>query len=143
MMLYSIHCGIFLSLDISYIMEILILVLFYYLAQNPDFSKSIQPLMEQLKDSQQMLNFLKDLASFTKAFGNIDPSAFASAFQSNPTQATNNSTQAQPESDSKDANTAESTTQDAQKEKHPQSPTSGIADEFIQNILDSYLNKAT
>ena len=142
MMIYSIQCGIFLSLDISYIMEILILVLFYYLAQNPEFSKSIQPLMEQLKDSQQMLNFLKDLASFTKAFGNIDPSAFASAFQSNPTQAPH-PTQAQPQSDNKGANTAESTTQDAQKEKHPQSPTSGIADEFIQNILDNYLNKAT
>ena len=141
MMIYSIRCGIFLSLNISYIMEILILVLFYYLAQNPEFSKSIQPLMEQLKDSQQMLNFLKDLASFTKAFGNIDPSAFTSAFQSNNAKPANNPTQTQ--SDNKNANTAENTTQDTQKEKHPQSPTSGIADEFIQNILDSYLNKAT
>jgi len=49
-------------------MEILMLVLLYYLSQNPDFSDSVKPLMAKLKDSEQMLCFLKDLSSFTQTF---------------------------------------------------------------------------
>jgi hypothetical protein len=109
-------------------MEILILVLFYYLAQNPDFSKSVQPLMEKLKDSEQMLNFLKDLSKFTQAFGNINPSMFTGNPQSQDTKA-------EKEDDT-------NKTSSEKEEKNPQSPTQGIADEFIQNILNSYLNKS-
>ena len=92
------------------------LVLFYYLSQNPDFAKSVQPLMSQIKDSQQMLSFLNDLSKFSETF---------STFKSDK----------QPEKQEK--------TEKEQKkdEKDPQSPTLGIADEFIQNILDSYLKK--
>ena len=96
-------------------MEILILVLLYYLSQNPDFSDSVRPLMEKLKNSEQMLNFLKDLSNFTKTFSTFQCGA-------------NKGEQAQTASPS------------TEKEK-PQSPTEGIADEFIQNILDSYLKK--
>ena len=97
-------------------MEILILVLLYYLSQNPDFSDSVRPLMEQLKNSEQMLNFLKDLSNFTKTF---------STFKNDcPTQKTEKPTPPLKED----------------KEK-PQSPTEGIADEFIQNILNSYLKQ--
>ena len=112
-------------------MEILILVLFYYLAQNPDFSNSIQPLMEKLKDSEQMLNFLKDLSKFTQAFGNIDPSTFTGNPSPKQEPSPNNANNIHNEKQS----TAE------KEEKNPQSPTQGIADEFIQNILESYLNK--
>lgn len=94
------------------------LVLFYYLSQNPDFAKSVQPLMGQLKDSEQMLNFLKDLSRFSETFSSIKP------------EPTPTDTKKEP-----------SKTNDSKKET-PQSPTSGIADEFIQNILDSYLNKS-
>ena len=116
-------------------MEILILVLFYYLSQNPDFSKSVQPLMEKLKDSQQMLNFLKDLSTFTQSFGNIDPSMFTQ----NPANP--------PKQEEKNANTTthvdgEKESHAEKEEKNPQSPTAGIADEFIQNILESYLTKS-
>lgn len=92
------------------------LVLFYYLSQNPDFAKSVQPLMSQIKDSQQMLSFLNDLSKFSETF-----STFKSEKQTE----------------------KEEKTQKEQKkdEKDPQSPTLGIADEFIQNILDSYLKK--
>ena len=92
------------------------LVLFYYLSQNPDFAKSVQPLMSQIKDSQQMLSFLNDLSKFSETF---------STFK----------TEKQTEKEEK--------TEKEQKkdEKDPQSPTLGIADEFIQNILDSYLKK--
>lgn len=89
------------------------LVLFYYLSQNPDFAESVKPLMSQIKDSEQMLRFLNDLSNFTKTF-----SSFQKQADEKPKQE-----KAEP------------------KKENPQSPTSGIADEFIQNILDSYLKK--
>ena len=95
------------------------LVLFYYLSQNPDFAKSVQPLMGQLKDSEQMLNFLKDLSKFSQTFGSVTP-------------------QPKPEENKKEP---PKTDGESDKKETPQSPTTGIADEFIQNILDSYLNK--
>ena len=95
-------------------MEILILVLLYYLSQNPDFSDSVRPLMEKLKNSEQMLNFLKDLSNFTKTF---------SSFQCG---------------ESKQSAQTDSTPESKEK---PQSPTEGIADEFIQNILNNYLKQ--
>ena len=107
-------------------MEILILVLFYYLAQNPDFSKSVQPLMEKLKNSEQMLTFLKDLSKFTQAFKNIDPSVFTGNQQK--------SSSAQDETPHSCNQKQESKTQE---EKNPQSPTQGIADDFIQNIFST------
>ena len=127
-------------------MEILILVLLYYLSQNPDFSESVRPLMTKLKNSEQMLNFLKDLANFTNAFGNIDLSAFQSNpnAKSSPTdQHTDQQTQTKSNEQSQQDHAYNNATQGPEKEKNPQSPTSGIADAFIQNILDSYLNKAT
>ena len=98
-------------------MEILILVLLYYLSQNPDFSESVRPLMTKLKNSEQMLNFLKDLSTFTQTF---------SAFQ-------------QPKKE--DCDTVKTDEKPKENKENPQSPTSGIADDFIQNILDNYLKK--
>ncbi|MBE7079951.1 MAG: hypothetical protein E7371_01785 [Clostridiales bacterium] len=95
-------------------MEILILVLLYYLSQNPDFSESVRPLMAKLKNSEQMLSFLKDLSTFTQTFN---------TFQQ--TKKTDCDTEEKPKNE----------------KENPQSPTSGIADEFIQNILDNYLKK--
>ena len=92
------------------------LVLFYYLSQNPDFAKSVQPLMSQIKDSQQMLSFLNDLSKFSETF-----STFKSDKQTEKEEKKNS--------------------EQKKDEKDPQSPTLGIADEFIQNILDSYLKK--
>ena len=86
------------------------LVLLYYLSQNPDFSESVKPLMAKLKDSEQMLSFLKDLSNFSQTF---------STFKTEPPKK-----ETPPKSDEKE---------------NPQSPTEGIADEFIQSILDSYL----
>ena len=105
-------------------MEILILVLLYYLSQNPDFSESVKPLMSQLKDSEQMLAFLKDLSKFSDTF---------SAFKSSPPkQETQDKTPPKKENEPP---------RDETKKENPQSPTAGIADEFIQKILDSYLQK--
>ena len=103
-------------------MEIFILVLLYYFSQNPDFAESVKPLMAKLKDSEQMLRFLNDLSNFTQTF---------STFQSVPKKDC-----------SRQANVEEEKPAPCDdKNKNPQSPTSGIADEFIQQILDNYLNK--
>lgn len=96
------------------------LVLLYYLSQNPDFSDSVKPLMAKLKDSEEMLRFLKDLSSFTQTF---------SAFKSDPAPEKNEK-QPKPNGEKSDGKKGE---------EKPQSPTEGIADAFIQNILESYL----
>ncbi len=92
------------------------LVLLYYLSQNPNFAESMQPLMGQLKNSEQMLGFLNELSQFTQTF---------STFQNQ-----------KKKEDPPPKERAEE-----KKEKEPQSPTSGIADEFIQQILEGYLKK--
>ncbi len=95
------------------------LVLFYYLSQNPDFSESVRPLMGKLKNSEQMLNFLNDLSEFTKTFSSLHTAPEPETTQKEPPETSGND-----------------------EKKEPQSPTAGIADEFIQNILDSYFNKS-
>ncbi len=97
-------------------MEILTLVLLYYLSQNENFAESVKPIMSKIKDSEAMLRFLNDLSKFSQTF---------SSFKSEPP---------------KDAPPPQKEKTE-EKEKTPQSPTVGIADEFIQNILDSYLQK--
>lgn len=93
------------------------LVLLYYLSQNPDFSESVKPLMAQIKDSEQMLNFLKDLSKFTQTFSALKTEPPPSAKKEPPPK------------------------EKCEEKENPQSPTKGIADAFIQNILDSYLKK--
>ena len=90
------------------------LVLLYYLSQNPDFAESVKPLMNEIKNSEQMLSFLKDLSAFSDTFSFLKK-----------------------EQAKKDPPKKE----EKKQEKNPQSPTAGIADEFIQQILDSYLKK--
>lgn len=97
-------------------MEILVLILLYYLSQNPDFPESVKPLMGQLKNSEKMLSFLNDLSSFTQTFGSIKKEP--------PT----------PKREDCDEH-------EKKEEKKPQSPTEGIADDFIQKILEGYLQK--
>ena len=101
------------------------LVLLYYFSQNPDFSESVKPLMEKLKNSEQMLNFLKDLSAFTDTFSNFKPQTTEKA----PPKPNSDQTCEKKSDDCKGCKT------------NPQSPTKGIADDFIQNMLDSYLKK--
>ena len=100
------------------------LVLLYCLSQNPNFSESLKPLMEKLKDSEQMLCFLKDLSRFTETF---------SSFQSQKSQ--NAAKKPQP-NEGKNASK-----ENKEHKEKPQSPTDGIADDFIQNILETYLKQ--
>ena len=104
-------------------MEILILVLLYYLSQNPDFHESVKPLMGQLKNSEQKLSFLNDLSKFSQTF---------SAFQQKQTEKHDDKKPPQPNDCDHKTN---------ENDKKPPQATNGIADEFIQQILDSYLTK--
>ena len=94
------------------------LVLLYYFSQNPQFAESVKPLMEKLKDSQQMLDFLNDLSKFAETFSVLKQEAAKNAESS-----------------------CDDKKQTAQKEENPQSPTAGIADKFIEEIVNGYLNK--
>ena len=128
-------------------MEILILVLLYYLSQNPAFAESVKPLMSKIKDSEQMLNFLNDLSKFSGAFGGFGGFDGKAAEQkSGGANKPHENMDAKTEKDGWSAEHENKTWTDdnsaAQEDKkNPQSPTQGIADEFIQNILDGYLKK--
>ena len=111
-------------------MEILILVLLYYLSQNPDFADSVKPLMGQIKDSEEMLRFVNDLSKFTQTFA-----AFTGEGADGKGNPGKDCKQGKPQPDPPSAPPK------GEKKENPQSPTAGIADEFIQNILDSYLKK--
>ena len=91
-------------------MELLTLILLYCLSQKPEFAESVQPLMAQLKSSEQLLGFINDLSRFSEAFTKKPPEPHGEPC--------------------KDEN-----------KKPPQSPTAGIADDFIQKILEGYLKK--
>lgn len=91
------------------------MTLLYYLSQKPDFEESVKPFVSKLKNSEHLLSFLKDLSDFSKTF-----SAFSSVKQESGKE----------KSDEK-----------KEENKNPQSPVSGIADEFIKQMLDGYLNK--
>ena len=95
-------------------MEILILTLLYYLSQKPDFEESVKPFVSQLKNSEHLLSFLKDLADFSKTV-----SAFSSTKKEE-----------------------KKTDENREENKNPQSPVSGIADEFIKQMLNGYLKKS-
>lgn len=102
-------------------MEIFILVLLYYFSQNPNFAESVKPLMAKLKDSEQMLRFLNDLSKFTQTFSTFQTAPPAKDCETPPKKPSE-----QPPCE--------------EEKKNPQSPTTGIADEFIQQILDGYFN---
>ncbi len=94
------------------------LVLLYYLSQNADFAESVKPLMSKIKDSEQMLRFLNDLSKFTTTFSTLKTDPEKPCEEKKPP-----------------------CNEEKQEKKAPQSPTEGIADAFIQNILEGYLKK--
>ena len=107
-------------------MEILMLVLLYCLSQDPKFAESLNPLMGQLKNSQQMLSFLNDLSRFTQTFSTLN------GLPCPPAKREKEEKGEPPNEKKEDCNT---------KKEEPQSPTAGIADDFIQQILEGYLKK--
>ena len=115
----------------SYIvsMEIMMLMLLYFLAQNPDFPASVKPLMGKLKNSEEMLKFLNDLSRFSEMF---------SLFQKQGKEKDKTPPPPPPPKGEKAEPAAPPPPEEKEK---PQSPTSGIADEFIEQCLERYFKK--
>ncbi|MBQ8428371.1 MAG: hypothetical protein IJX18_03865 [Clostridia bacterium] len=95
-------------------MEIFVLLMLYYLSQNPDFLSRVQPLMGEMKNSQEMLKFITDLSKFASIF------------------AQNKEAPTPPQKEEP---------KEEEKKQSPASKTSGIADDFIQQCLDNYFKK--
>ena len=115
----------------SYIvsMEIIMLMLLYFLAQNPDFPESVKPLMGKLKNSEEMLKFLNDLSRFSEMF---------SLFQKQGKEKDKTPPPPPPPKGEKAEPAAPPPPEEKEK---PQTPTSGIADEFIEQCLERYFKK--
>ena len=115
----------------SYIvsMEIMMLMLLYFLAQNPDFPESVKPLMGKLKNSEEMLKFLNDLSRFSEMF---------SLFQK---QGKEKDKTPPPPPPTKGEKAEPAAPPPPEEKEKPQSPTSGIADEFIEQCLERYFKK--
>lgn len=105
------------------------LILLYYLSQNPDFPESVKPIMCKLKNSEELLKFLNDLSKFSEMFA---------LFQKQNEGAGKNPPP--PPKDKEDCGEEKRKAPPEEKEK-PQSPTSGIADKFIEDCLDRYFKK--
>ena len=99
---------------ILYTMEIFVLLMLYYLSQNPDFLSRVQPLMGEMKNSQEMLKFITDLSKFSAIF----------------------SQGKEPSPPPKKEEPKEE-----EKKQSPATKTSGIADDFIQQCLENYFKK--
>ena len=105
-------------------MELIILILLYYFSQKPEFADSVKPLMDKIKNSEQMLRFLNDLSKFSQTFSSVKDTPCEPHPPKKP-----------PEEKTPPC--------DEREKKNPQSPTKGIADEFIQNMLDNYFKSTT
>ncbi len=122
------------------------LLLLYYLSQNPDFPERIKPLMGQLKNSEEMLKFLNDLSRFSDIFslfkkqeGGPDRSDRPDRPQSGAPKPPN----ASPDGASapNGSGGAPYSPSPKQEKENPQTPTSGIADEFIEQCLEKYFKR--
>lgn len=111
-------------------MELIFLFCLYYLSQNPDFSESMKPLLGSLKNSEQMLKFMNDLSHFSELFSVLNQK---SPPKTEETKQANKNSPPKKEGEQKTTEKKES-----EKEKRPQSPTEGIADEFIERCLNNY-----
>jgi hypothetical protein len=121
-------------------MELLILVFLYLLSQNPDFVKQLAPVMEKVRSSEDALRFLKDLSAFSELF--CSSKKPKGAPQSEKKDAAAPHTHSPSHSEQSDCNARPPHTHEPpQNEKTPRSPTSGIADAFIEQFLSSYAQK--
>ncbi len=107
-------------------MEIFVLLMLYYLSQNPDFLSRVQPLMGEMKNSQELLKFITDLSKFASIFSQGEKGTTP------PRETTTDAPSSPP-------NEGRQTSQ--KEEKTPASQTSGIADDFIQKLLENYFQK--
>ena len=105
-------------------MELLILIILYYLSQNPDFERSVKPLLGELKNSEHALKFLEELSQFSRLFSSLQSKE----------ENKGDKQSGEPKREEKQASPSSS-----QTERQPtNSPTAGIADGFIEELLSKY-----
>lgn len=109
----------------SYIdsMELIFLFFLYYLAQNPNFTENMKPILGTLKNSEEMLKFMNNLSKFSELFSSAKPS---------------NSSHEPPKNSTTPPSDEKPHAQKDEKHEPPQSPTKGIADDFIEKCLADY-----
>lgn len=105
-------------------MELLILIILYYLSQNPDFERSVKPLLGELKNSEHALKFLEELSQFSRLFSSLQSKEKNKGDQQS----------GEPKREEKQASPSSSQTESQQTP----SPTAGIADGFIEELLSKY-----
>ncbi len=103
-------------------MEILLLILLYALSQSSDFPGSMRPIMDNLKNSEDILKFLQDLSRFSELF-------------SSPQHPDGHDKEPPPPKDKQEEKDRE------EKQEKEKSPTSGFADRFIEECLEKYFKK--
>lgn len=106
-------------------MELLILIILYYLSQNPDFERSVKPLLGELKNSEQALKFLEELSQFSKLFSTFNTQKGGGM------------------SERKGEKKEEPEPPKPEKPQGEPSPTAGIADGFIEELLERYFKRST
>ena len=85
--------------------------------------------MGSLKNSEQMLKFMNDLSHFSELFSVLNPKQPPKPDGAKPPEPN-------PQPHEKKPNFHEE--KEKKDEKNPQSPTQGIADEFIERCLNNY-----
>ena len=87
----------------------------------------MKPILGSLKDSEEMLKFMNELSQFSKMFSSTEQ-------KTQPKQDGNPQTPPPPPP----RNEPQKQETEKKDEKNPQSPTSGIADDFIERCLQNY-----
>ena len=101
-------------------MDIITLLLCYLLMQKPELLENLKPLFGAIKSPEDLTKILNDVNKFKDFFAAMNA-------------ATN---------DKKEEKKTDAPARDNEKgQEKSQSPTAGIADEFIQQILENYLQK--
>ena len=118
-----------------FIMELFVLIMLYYLSQNPDFERSVQPLLSELKNSEKALKFLDELSQFSKLFSGINGKNDRGRDESSTNSQEKSANNQQAESSSPSSTSGEAK---ANPSEASQSPISGIANGFIEELLESY-----
>lgn len=111
-------------------MELLILIILYYLSQNPDFEQSVKPLLGELKNSEHALKFLEELSQFSKLFSTLNSKNDGGMDGSNKKS----------EAKKEEPQTKQAPPKAEEKPSKESSPTAGIADGFIEELLEKYFH---
>jgi hypothetical protein len=117
-------------------MELLILIILYYLSQNPDFERSVKPLLGELKNSEQALKFLEELSQFSHLFSGLNSKNGGGMSGTNAQHSPKPNTSQSNERTEKNPQPPHG--ESDKKGTSSNSPTAGIADGFIEELLSKY-----